>query len=206
MNRLLFILFLVSGFVTISYSQQSNYSVFSNNRGNENNWLLYKNNQEALYKIISNEALTMLQERSKEIKELQTQEEWLVYQNKIKTVFETSLKKFEKTPLQAKITGTIDRENFTVEKIIFESHPGFYVTGCMFLPRQRQNPAPAVIYVSGHTELGFRSETYQQVILNLVEKGFIVLAIDPIGQGERLQYPDSENGKAEIGGSTTEHS
>jgi cephalosporin-C deacetylase-like acetyl esterase len=206
MNRLVFILLFVSGFATLSYSQQGNYSVFSNNRGNESQWLLYKNNKEALYNIITNEALTMLKERSKEIKELQTQEDWLAYQNNIKTIFGASIKKFKKTPLQAKITGTIEQKNFTVEKIIFESHPGFYVTGCMFLPRQRQNPAPAVIYVSGHTELGFRSETYQQVILNLVEKGFIVLAIDPIGQGERLQYPDSENGKSEIGGSTTEHS
>jgi cephalosporin-C deacetylase-like acetyl esterase len=44
------------------------------------------------------------------------------------------------------------------------------------------------------------------VILNLVEKGFIVLAFDPLGQGERLQYPDAETGKSKMGGSTKEHS
>ena len=44
------------------------------------------------------------------------------------------------------------------------------------------------------------------MILNLVEKGFIVLAYDPIGQGERLQYPDLVTGKSTIGSATQEHS
>ena len=90
--------------------------------------------------------------------------------------------------------------------MLFESHPGFYVTAGLFLPKERQNPAPAVIYACGHTDLGFRSKTYQHVILNLVDKGFIVLAFDPLGQGERLQYPDAETGKSKVGGSTKEHS
>lgn len=65
----------------------------------------------------------------------------------------------------------------------------------MYIPNKRQKPAPAIIYCSGHTDLAFRSETYQHVILNLVEKGFIVFGPDPIGQGERLQYVNSETGK-----------
>ena len=63
-----------------------------------------------------------------------------------------------------------------------------------------------MIYACGHTELGFRSDTYQHVILNLVDKGFIVLAFDPLGQGERLQYPDADTGKSKVGGPTKEHS
>ena len=47
---------------------------------------------------------------------------------------------------------------------------------------------------------------YQQPLLNLVKKGFIVLAIDPIGQGERLQYFDPVKGESTIGSSTLEHS
>ncbi|QGY45953.1 prolyl oligopeptidase family serine peptidase [Maribellus comscasis] len=206
MNRLIF-LFLSTLFFNFSgSSQEVSLSVFNNGEGQENKWILYKNNDEALYKIITDKALGMLEKRQERIQQLQTREDWLNYQKKTQEVFGSSLKKFQKTPLNAKITGTIEKDNFTVEKIIFESHPEFYVTGCMFLPKNRQNPAPAVIYVSGHTELGFRSETYQRVILNLVQKGFIVFAIDPIGQGERLQYLNQETGKSKIGGSTTEHS
>jgi dienelactone hydrolase len=109
-------------------------------------------------------------------------------------------------PLNAKITGTIEKENYTVEKIIYESQPQLYVTACMFIPKKRKKKTPAIIYCSGHTDLAFRSATYQNVILNLVDKGFIVLAIDPIGQGERSQYFNSERGKSAIGGPTKEHS
>jgi hypothetical protein len=76
----------------------------------------------------------------------------------------------------------------------------------MFIPKKLTKPAPAVIYCSGHTELGFRSEVYQRVMINLVEKGFVVFAFDPIGQGERLQYVDPQTGKSKVGGPTTEHS
>jgi cephalosporin-C deacetylase-like acetyl esterase len=167
---------------------------------------LYQNNNQALYKIITNEAFTLLEQREQHIKNLSTKADWTIYQNDLKNKFGASLTKFQKTPLNAKVTGKLERETFTVEKIIFESHPGFYVTAAMFIPKKLQKPAPAVIYCSGHTELGFRSDVYQRVMINLVEKGFVVFAFDPIGQGERLQYVDPQTGKSKVGGSTTEHS
>ena len=61
------------------------------------------------------------------------------------------------------------------------------------------------MFCSGHDAKAFRSTTYQTIILNLVRKGFIVLAFDPVGQGERLQYL-AEDGASNIGGPTHEHS
>lgn len=174
--------------------------------GNNQPWILYQNNNQALYKIITNEAFTLLEQREQHIKNLSTKADWTNYQNELKRKFGASLTKFQKTPLIAKVTGKLERENFTVEKIIFESHPGFYVTAAMFIPKNLPKPAPAVIYCSGHTELGFRSDVYQWVMINLVEKGFVVFAFDPIGQGERLQYVDPQTGKSKVGGPTTEHS
>lgn len=205
MNRpiFLFLFFLIS---IATGAQNISPSVFNSGKGSENHWLLYKNNDEALYKIITDKAFALLDERKVKTDQLQTRADWLSYQTELKEKYGESLKKFTKTPLNARVTGTLKRDGFTVEKIVFESHPGFYVTSCLFLPKKRQKPAPAVIYCSGHTELGFRSEVYQRVILNLVEKGFVVFAFDPIGQGERLQYPDPETGKSKVGGSTTEHS
>ena len=194
-------------FISLSIGAQNiSPSVFNSNKGRESQWLLYKNNNEALYNIITDRAFEMLGQRKEKIDHLQTSDDWVNYQDELKGKYGKSLEKFKKTPLNARITGTLKRDNFTVEKIVFESHPGFYVTSCLFLPKKRQKPAPAVIYCSGHTELGFRSETYQRVIINLVQKGFIVFAVDPIGQGERLQYVDPETGKSKVGGSTTEHS
>ena len=192
-------------FVFQLFAQEPSNSVFYS-AGNNRPWILYQNNNQALYKIITNEAFTLLEQREQHIKNLSTKADWTNYQNELKSKFDASLAKFQKTPLNAKVTGKLERENFTVEKIIFESHPGFYVTAAMFIPKKLTKPTPAVIYCSGHTELGFRSEVYQRVMINLVEKGFVVLAFDPIGQGERLQYVDAETGKSKVEGPTTEHS
>jgi cephalosporin-C deacetylase-like acetyl esterase len=186
-------------------AQEQSKSVFYST-GNNRPWILYQNNNQALYKIITNEAFTLLEQREQNVKNLSTKADWTNYQNELKSKFGASLKKFQKTPLNAKVTGKLERETFTVEKIIFESHPGFYVTAAMFIPKNLSNRAPVVIYCSGHTELGFRSDVYQRVMINLVEKGFVVFAFDPIGQGERLQYVDPQTGKSKVGGPTTEHS
>ncbi len=207
MIRKLFCITLFSiTFIHFTCAQEINKSVYSANRGADRPWLTSKDNHRALYRIITDEAFSLLEERERVISSLSSQGDWKNYQAEIKNGLCTSLSKFEKTPLNAQITGTLERETFTVEKVLFESHPGFYITAALFLPNERQNPAPTVIYASGHTALGFRSETYQHVILNLVNKGFIVLAFDPPGQGERFLYPDAETGESQIGGPTTEHS
>lgn len=207
MNRIL--TFLTFALLTLSLpvlAQEPAESVFFANRGGDLQWLTYQDNHRALYRIITDDVFDLLEDRAENISKFQSAEDWKSWQNKIKTALCGSLAKFKKTPLNARTTGILERKNFTVEKVLFESHPGFYVTAGLFLPKERQNPAPAVIYACGHTDLGFRSETYQHVILNLVDKGFIVLAFDPLGQGERLQYPDAETGKSKVGGSTKEHS
>lgn len=207
MNHILVSFIILALLVTpLSYAQEGESSVFFVNRGKKQEWLSFPSKQDALYRIISNTAFEQLENRKNRLASLNTRSDWQKYQNEINQMLCASLSKFKKTPLNPETTGILVRDGVTIEKIIYESHPNFYVTASLFLPRKRQHPAPAIIYCSGHSELGFRSETYQHVILNLVEKGFIVLAYDPIGQGERLQYPDLETGKSTIGSSTQEHS
>ena len=201
----LFLILLFNCVLTIS-GQEPDHSVFQVSNSKSRKWMLYKDNEQFLYKTITSEAFRLLEERDEKISKLNTANDWKEYRDSLKARFFSSMKRFSKTPLNAKITGTIKKDHFNIEKIIFESHPGFYVTGCMFIPRKRQKPAPAVIYVSGHSDVAFRSKTYQHIILNLVNKGFIVFAFDPIGQGERLQYVDKKTNKSKIGGPTTEHS
>jgi len=92
----------------------------------------------------------------------------------------------EKNPLNAKITGRAERDFYTVENVIFESRPGFYVTANVYIPKQVTLPAPAVVVVPGHAmEDGKNYGLYQLGQLGMVKEGIIVLAYDPIGQGER---------------------
>ena len=111
----------------------------------------------------------------------------------------------ERTPLNVECTGSLDRGGFTIEKLIYESQPEFYVTAALYVPKGIASPQPAVVFVHGHSDLGKSYPTYQAVCVDLAANGFIVLAVDPPGQGERFQYFDLEKGERIIGGCTTEH-
>ena len=111
----------------------------------------------------------------------------------------------ERTPLNVECTGSLDCGAFTIEKLIYESQPEFYVTAALYLPKGIAAPQPAVVFVHGHSDLGKSYPTYQAVCVDLAANGFIVLAVDPPGQGERFQYFDPEKGERIIGGCTTEH-
>ena len=94
----------------------------------------------------------------------------------------------EKTPLNARITGVLKRDTFNVEKVIFDSRPGFPVTANLYVPGRRRKPFPGVIGVCGHSVNGKASAPYQSFAQGLVRMGYVVLIFDPVGQGERLQY------------------
>lgn len=92
----------------------------------------------------------------------------------------------DKTPLRARITGRAERDAYTIENVVFESQPSFYVTANVYVPKKAKRPLPAVIVTAGHAmREGKNYDLYRTVQLSLVRQGFLVLAYDPIGQGER---------------------
>jgi len=164
----------------------------------------------ALYSHICDRAFAQLKERKSLVDGLKSRGDWIARQAEAKRIMEEMVGKFpEKTPLNPVITGRLKRDGFIVEKLYFESMPGYYVTAALFLPadrtgKTRRGKHPAIVYCCGHSRDGFRSPGYQRVVMNLVKKGFIVLAFDPIGQGERIQYFDPDGNS--IFGPTHEHS
>jgi cephalosporin-C deacetylase-like acetyl esterase len=110
----------------------------------------------------------------------------------------------DETPLNATITGVIDREEYSIDKVVFESQPKFYVTAHLYLPKSGARPYPGIIAPLGHTADGKFYRSYQTLFQNLARKGFAVLAFDPPGQGERLQYLNPE-GNQSLYGPTGEH-
>jgi cephalosporin-C deacetylase-like acetyl esterase len=94
----------------------------------------------------------------------------------------------EKTPLNAKVTGTIDRDAYSIDKVIFESRPNFLVTANLYLPKGAKGPRPGVVGSCGHSTNGKAEPAYQSFCQGLARMGYVVLIFDPIGQGERLQY------------------
>jgi len=105
-------------------------------------------------------------------------------------------------PLNPKITGQIQAEGYTIEKVLFQSLPNFYVTADLYRPNQ-PGRYPAILFQSGHTQEG--KPEPQRAAANLALKGFVVLATDPIGQGEREQSYDPQLSGPLGGSSVPEH-
>ena len=106
------------------------------------------------------------------------------------------------TPLNPRVTGTVEGDGFRIEKIIFESQPRHYVTANLYLPLNRPaGRTAAVLFLSGHHNTAKVVPEYQNVCQTLVRAGLVVLAPDPVGQGERLSYfePDTKNNPVGVG-------
>ena len=136
---------------------------------------------------------------------LATQDQVLAYQTHIRQAFIDALGGFpERTPLNAKVTGTVRREGYRVDKVLFESQPHFYVTGLLYLPETVMARVPGVLVPCGHSAGGKDLDAYQRVCIQLVKSGMVALLFDPIDQGERMQLIDAQ-GKPLLSG-TAGHS
>ncbi|SDD04309.1 alpha/beta hydrolase family protein [Niabella drilacis] len=152
-------------------------------------WKYIHSSSQSLYGYLADKALLKLKQRQTQVNALASAEGWKKRQHRVRQAYTQVLGSFpSRTPLNAVITGTLQDEDVKVEKIYFESLPGYYVTAALFMPAARKGKLPAILYCAGHSSSGFRSRPYQNAILNFVKKGFAVLAFDPIGQGERRQY------------------
>ncbi len=104
--------------------------------------------------------------------------------------------------LNPRTTGTLDGGTFTIDKVAFESLPSYWVTANLYLPKS-PGQHPAVLFALGHWNEG--KPAAQRIAANLANKGIVVLAFDPMGQGERNQAWDRRSGTALAGGSTDQH-
>jgi dienelactone hydrolase len=98
----------------------------------------------------------------------------------------------ERTPLNPRVAGVVERDTYRIEKIIFESRPSFPVTANLYIPTNRKLPLPGVVGSCGHSATGKAIEAYQSFAQGLARLGYVMLIFDPIGQGERLQYVDAD--------------
>lgn len=120
---------------------------------------------------------------------LQTKADAEAYVQSVRERIQQSFGPFpERTPLNARVTKIVERDQYRIENVIFESRPGFPVTANLYVPTIRTGPVPGVVGTCGHSVNGKAAEAYQQFAQGLARLGTICLIYDPIGQGERFQY------------------
>jgi dienelactone hydrolase len=93
-----------------------------------------------------------------------------------------------KTPIKATIFGKVDRGDHTVEKVFFESYPGFYVTGNLYRPKNVTGKAPAVLCPHGHWTYG-RLENQQlnsgpARAASFARQGYVAFSYDMVGYND----------------------
>ncbi|HSW47000.1 MAG TPA: acetylxylan esterase [Phycisphaerae bacterium] len=158
---------------------------------------------EMMTRYLNGLGMAALDQRAARLAEVKTPEQVKVWQQKTREFFLDQLGPWpERTPLKAQVVGRQEFDDYRLEKVLFESRPGFHVTGILYLPKSKP-PYPAVLVPCGHADEAKAYPVYQQASVLMARCGMAAFCFDPIGQGERRQILDAQ-GKPMLG-STTEH-
>ncbi|MFO0901676.1 MAG: alpha/beta hydrolase family protein [Pirellulales bacterium] len=91
----------------------------------------------------------------------------------------------EPCPLEPRVLGTIERDGYRIEKVVFQTLPGVWMTANAYVPAKPAQHKPAVLCVHGHWRLAKQEPVVQMRCIGLARLGFFVLAVDAFGAGER---------------------
>ena len=128
-------------------------------------------------------------DRAKRLSSIRTKKEAFAYRDEVREAIDKAYRPWpSKTPLNARVVGTIERRHYRIEKVLFESRPGCLVTAHLYVPNNLDGPAPGIIGSCGHAADGKNAPLYQAFCQRLARNGFVVLIYDPFNQGERDQY------------------
>jgi dienelactone hydrolase len=97
----------------------------------------------------------------------------------------------EKTPLNARVFGRIEHDDYTIEKVVLETMPGFYLGGNLYRPKNASGKRLAVLTPHGHWSYGRleNSEGFSGpgLGISLARQGYVVFAYDMVGYNDTLQ-------------------
>src|SRR5262249_21217561 len=134
-----------------------------------------------------------------------SREESEVRRKKLRQQMHTAMGPFPDKPceLQPRLLGTLERDGYRIEKLIFQSRPDMWVTASAYLPTLKEGQkVPAVLVVHGHWPWARRDPVVQARCLGLGKLGFFVLALDVFGAGERYTKPARGTSHGALYGST----
>ena len=99
----------------------------------------------------------------------------------------------------AETTGVLERDGYSIELLAFESRPDFHVTANCYVPDEAGSH-PGMLFLCGHVDAAKADPYNQRACIELALNGFVVLVVDPIAQGDRVQFRDPETGERIVGG------
>lgn len=107
----------------------------------------------------------------------------------------------ERTPLHPRIFGRIEHSEYSVEKVLLETWPGFYLGGNLYRPKGRAGRLPAIVNPHGHWNYGRLEQqpdySGQALAGTLARQGHVVFAYDMLGYNDTMQTPHTWTSKRE---------
>ncbi len=126
--------------------------------------------------------------------EFKTLEQWQAFSERLRMniLISTGLYPMpEKAALSSRIFSMTRHEDYTVEKVLFESYPGFWVTGNLYRPAGKSGPFPAILTPHGHWTNGRLEDTELNSApgrcINFARQGYIVFSYDMVGYQDSKQ-------------------
>jgi hypothetical protein len=107
----------------------------------------------------------------------------------------------EKTPLEPQIFGRIENQDYSIEKVLLQTLPGYYLGGNLYRPLGKKGRFPGVASPHGHWNYGRLEHQPLGSIparcINLARQGYVVFAYDMVGYDDTIQTPHAFGGPAE---------
>ncbi len=153
----------------------------------------YYNTADKLFLHIFKIAEAAFDKADRRRNKIRTKEEFIKYQENARKTFLKCLGKtpYNNTlPLNAKVTGTSFFEGVKVENIIIELRKNFFATANLYIPENATDKLPGILFQCGHAIDGHFAYAYRRACITIAKAGNVVLAMAPIGQGERKNYPE----------------
>jgi dienelactone hydrolase len=106
-----------------------------------------------------------------------------------------------KCPMNPQIFGRLDRKGYSIERVYFESYPGFYVTGNLYRPQGQKGPFPGVLSPHGHWPYGRLQNSELCSVparcITLAKQGYVVFSYDMVGYNDSRQVDHRMQGERE---------
>lgn len=121
---------------------------------------------------------------------IKTREQWEKYRDDRIERLRSSLGRFPKPParLEVRTTGVVSGDGFKIENVVYESRPGQWVAGNLYVPARPGKSMPGILIAHSHHG-GKRDRELQDMGMTWARAGCLVLVIDQVGYGERRSHP-----------------
>ena len=107
----------------------------------------------------------------------------------------------KKTPLNPQVFGKIERDGYSIEKVLLETYPGFFLGGNLYRPLGKTGPFPGIVSPHGHWSYGrLENQPLGSVparAINLARQGYVVFTYDMVGYNDTRQAPHGFGGARE---------